>query len=557
MSEDGIHGTPASNEQFARNHPNYNNSGPTVARTAGRPPVHKGGRPPIHHVPPKQKDATIPTTRENHAVKKTCHLVSFSAECEHDARKAVKEEGEYVLSVVPHDSGSWGHGNTKTSGGVGNKRVRTVAQDREEEQHRDKTAHKLDAEHEKLENRAAKLRARKDTNTRNYRRAASRLSHAQSSHDTRKGEFIKDNRAKNYFGAELYLDQGDPTIDDKITLQATMARHCSKHPAWALWDCSTNEWVDTHQGEKWLTDALLPPVIDYSALPSVLPKFLGGPHAYWLKGVKPRLYKIHLYTCEGDEVIHVKVYPLVESGIDITIEHEGDKNEPAKGSWHSRIKESKEKFESVVGVISRVTPAGGSVSLEILPEGKFSLLNKWVEEEKTSEVVWEADVVVEATIIKLTIVRPIIAGLPELLMRAVRQVADAGIDITLTIGASVNVTCKWKQAPEQKMHFEPSGGVKGEVTLGISAHLHLGMPILNDNVISANADAKTAAELSSSVKPNSEGGEEKIAIEVKGQWKHPLVVSGSVTFFSGKPLGFSKDLLGSMPEHNFGTFHPW
>ncbi len=556
MSEDGIYGSPVAREKFAREHPDYGNPHPS-ARPPARTPA-QGGHPPLPHKPPVQKHVAVPTTQQHHFVKKTCHLIEFSAECEHGGRKAVKEkDGEYSLSVVPHESGGPGQGNTKTSVGAGTKPVRTDAQVKAEDKHRTQTAHDLETEHQRLEKRAAKLAARKDTNTRNYRRTVSRLNRDRGSHAARQGEFIRDNRAKNYFGAELYLDQGDPTVDDKMTFRAKMARHCSKHPAWALWDCSTNEWVDIHQGAEWPTDALLPPVIDYSAMPSVLPKILTGANAYWLKRLEPRLYKVHLYTCEGDEVIHVKVYPLVESGIDISIEHEGDKNEPGKGSWAARIKESKEKFETVVGTISRVAPGGGSVALEILPEGKLSLLNKWVEEEKTSEVVWEADALVKATIIKLTILRPIIAELPELLMRAIRSVADAGIDIKLTMEASVNVTCKWKQAPEKELQFEPSGGVGGEVNLGVWAHLHIGMPILNSNVLSAEAEAKTGLEFSSTIAPNSEGGEEKVAIDVKGQWKHPLLVTGSVTFLGGKPQTFAKDLLGSLPEHSFGKFHPW
>lgn len=557
MSEDGIHGSPAARERFAREHPDHGNPNPP-ARPPARSAAHGGGHPPIHHAPPKQKHVAVPTTQQHQFTKKTCHLIEFEAKCQHGDRKAVKEkDGEYVLSVVPHEGGTGTPGNTKTSAGVGTKPVQTNAQVKADDKHRQQTSHDLETEHQRLEKREAKLKGRKDTNTRNYQRTVSRLNRDRSAHQARQDEFIKDNKAKNYYGVELYLDQGDPTVDDKMAFKARMARHCSKHPAWALWDCSTNEWVDTHQGEEWSTDALLPPVVDYSAMPSVLPKIITGANAYWLKNLEPRLYKVHLYTCEGDEVIHVKVYPLVESGIDISIEHEGSKNEPAKGSWNARIKDSKEKFETVVGTISRVAPGGGSVALEILPEGKLSLVNKWVEEEDTSEVVWEADAVVKATVIKLTILRPIIAELPDLVMRAVRSIADAGIDIKLALEASVNVTCKWKQAPEKALHFEPSGGLGGEVSLGVWAHLHIGMPILNSNVLSLEAEAKTGMEFSSTVAPKTEGGEEKVYLDVKGQWKHPLVVSGSVTFLAGKPEGFVKDLLGPLPEHKFGSVHLW
>ena len=552
MSEDGVFGSPAARERFAREHPDYGNPHPSTQSAA-----HGGGHPPLPHKPPKQKHVAVPTTQQHHFTKKTCHLIEFKAECQHDGRKAVKEkDGEYVLSVVPHDGGLSTSGGTKRSQGAGTKPTQTTAQEEAEEKHHEKTSHDLESEHAGLEKRTAKLEARKDTNTRNYRRTASRLNRDRSSHAARKEEFIKDNRAKNYFSAELYMDQGDPTVSDRMTFHAKMAKSCSKHPAWALWDCSTNEWADySEKTEGWTTSALLPPVIDYSAMPSVLPKAAGGYNAYWLKGLAPRLYKVHLYTCDGEEVIHVQVYPLVESGIDITIEHEGSKNEPAKGSWAARIAESKEKFQSVVETISSVTPGGLKVTPEILPEGKFSLFNKWVEEEDTSEVVWEADAVVKATVIKLTVIQPMIAGLPDFVMRAIRDIADAGIDIKLTLEASANVTCKWKQAPEKEMHFSPSGGIGGEVNLGVWAHVKA--KFLGNNVLSVEGEAKTVAEISSTAAPKTEGGEEKLILDTKGQWKHPLLLIGSVTYLSRRPRTISHDVFGAMPEHSFGKVSLW
>lgn len=559
MSEDGIHGTRASVEQFARDHPHYNDTDGKAHPPVHRP-THTGEHPPISHKPPTQKHVAVPTTRETQFTKKTCQLIEFRAECEHDGRKAIKEEdGEYSLSVVPHDGGLSRAGGARTGVGVATKSAQSDAQVKAEEDHHQKTSQNLETEHQRLGKRAAKLAARKDANTRNYRRTASRLNRDRAGHAGRRAEFIKDNRAKTTFGAELYVDQGDPTVNDKMTFHAKMARHCSKHPAWALWDCSTNEWVDSSEPKKsdWSTDGLLPPVVDYSAMPSVLPKFMGGENAYWLKGVEPRLYKVHLYTCDGEEIVHVKVYPLVESGIDITIAHEGSKNEPSKGSWAARIGEATEKFESIVEKVSHVAPGGGHVTLEILPEGKFTLSNKWVEEEEDSEVVWEADAVVDAMLISLTILIPIVAGLPQAVMDAIRSVLDAGLDIEVTVKASANVTCKWRQVPEKQLHFIPSGEIKGEGSFGVWAHLHIGMPILKTNVLSLDARAKTVGELTSKIEPKTEGGEEKVSIAVACKWANPLNVAYSVQYLRARPHVFSADLLGPLPEHKFGSISLW
>ena len=564
MSEDDIHGSPASRARFLREHPGWGD--PHPHQGAARPAehkstIHRGGTPPLHHAPPKKKDAAIPTAHESKFTKKTCDLISLEAICQHDGRKAVKEkDGQYILSVVPHDGGLTTSGSTKTSQGFGTKPVQTDAQVRAEERRNEQRSQALEAEQQKLDKRDAKLQARKDLNTRNYRRTVSRLNRDQTAHQASRSEFIKDNRAKTHVGVDLYLEQGDPTVPDVMTFRAKMASQCGKHPAWELWDGQTNEQVATHDKPEWPTGALLPPTIDYSAMPSVLPKLGTGYNAYWLKGVKPRLYTVRLKTCAGAKVILVKVYPLVESGIDIVIEHEGSTNKPAHGSWAARIAESKAKFESIVETINSVTPPGGpKLTPKILPEGKFTLINKWVEEEKTNEVVWEADASLNATLITLTVSQPLIAGLPEIVMRAVRHVADAGINIKLNLEASANVTCKWKQAPEQETHFtfEPNSGVKGEVSLGVEAHFKVSVPVIGDDVLAVSGEAKTVAELSATVEPTSEGGVDKVSLDVKGQWKHPLVFIGSVTFLTRRPRTVSKDMFGAMPEHKFGVIPLW
>lgn len=525
---------------------------------AGR---HKEGgtHPPFPHKSAKAKQVAVGTTQNHGFVKKTCQFTTLEAECEHDERKAVKKEGQWVLNVVPHDGGLRQAGNTKTSGGIGGKPFQTKAEEDKEDKRREATHHRLEAEGDGLKKRSAELAARRNQNTRNYRQSVLRLNRDRGSHTARLNEFIKDNRGKKHLGAELYLDQGNPVVSDKMTFHVKMARKCSEHPAWALWDCSENKWVETYRGDEWKTEELLPPVIDYSSMPSVLPKIPGVSNAYWLKSVRPRLYKAHLYTCDAHEVIHINVYPLVESGIDITIEREGSKNEPAKGSWASRIETCRDRFEDLVGLLSHIAPTGGTVEVEIFPEGKISLLNKWVEEEKTNEVVWEADVTVDVTIAEIKVVRPIIAGLPEFVMKEIRKVAEAGIDITLTLDASVGATVKWKQAPEEKMTRTPSGEIKGKGSLSLSAHAtaHVHVPFFHRSTVHLDIGASTEMELTAEIEPETEGGEEKVYVDTKGHWTHPLMVSGSVIYGKRKPRRFSKDLCGPLPEHRFGKVALW
>lgn len=66
MSEDGVHGSPAAREKFARDHRDYDNPHPKAARPAAR----RGGHSPVPHKPPTVKHVAVPTTQEHHFVEK-------------------------------------------------------------------------------------------------------------------------------------------------------------------------------------------------------------------------------------------------------------------------------------------------------------------------------------------------------------------------------------------------------------------------------------------------------------------------------------------------------
>jgi len=79
VSEDGIYGSPAAREKFAREHPDYGNP-------------HPGNG---HHKKPAEKKAAAATTQVNHYSKRSCHVKDLLVFCEHHEkgiRKAAPEE---------------------------------------------------------------------------------------------------------------------------------------------------------------------------------------------------------------------------------------------------------------------------------------------------------------------------------------------------------------------------------------------------------------------------------------------------------------------------------
>lgn len=83
------------------------------------------------------------------------------------------------------------------------------------------------------------------------------------------------------------------------------------------------------------------------------------------------------------------------------------------------------------------------------------------------------------------------------------------------------------------------------------------MPILNTNVLSLDARAKTVGELTSKIEPKTEGDEEKVSVAVACKWAHPLNVSYSIQYLRARSRVFSEDLLGPLPEHKFGSINLW
>ena len=134
------------------------------------------------HKPVKEKLVDRGAGQHHDFVRKTCDMITLAAECEYDEHKAVREDSEWVLNVVPHDGGPKHAGNIKTSGGIGGKPFQTKAHEDAEERKRETTHHHLEAEGDALKKRSAELAARRNQNTRNYQQTATRLVHDKGSY---------------------------------------------------------------------------------------------------------------------------------------------------------------------------------------------------------------------------------------------------------------------------------------------------------------------------------------------------------------------------------------
>lgn len=578
MSEDGIHGTPMSREKFARDHPDYNNP-----NAKAHPPVrqssHPGGRSPIPDAPPKQKHAAVPTTQEHSFTKKTCHLTAVKVLCEHQIPKpryAAEEEAgkqenkqeakhqegenegnqkELSLSVVPHGEGAAVVTQSRVRKGDAGQPLSDRSLDKfSEEGKSDLSNHRQQIMQNYEKVRGARVLKNKNL-YRNvqYRMMAHSHRSDQKQYSKERDRFMKTYGDHVHAGAELYFDQGDPSLEDVLTLEAQMSRHCSKHPQWAVWDCSTNEWVDAHQGTPYKTHALLPPVIENSYLEghSVLPSWAADPanNAYWLKGIEPRRYKIHLYTCEGDQVTHVNVYPLASSGIDFKISRESGSVKPKPGTWSARMHECQDKWEKAVGVFNKVAP-GGKIHVEVLPEATLSVSNGWKEEEGSHEAVWFGKIGAKGTLFELRAMKSVLDSLPGYISDIIKECTDVGIDVGLDLTVELNVNAEWTHVPEQKAQKPPNvaGGLEG-VLVG-KADFYAEARFFGEDLCGVHVTGSTTFRAVSEFEFESEEGGERIKISLFMEWQEPFTLLLAANY-----LHYTKKYQATFFKERIPRFH--
>ncbi len=562
MSEDGIHGTPASNEQFARDHAHYND---TYGK-ADPPPVHR----------PKQKHVAAAMTHVNHYSKNSCHVKELIISCEHHEkglREAMPEEepgpkeklrpGEkpkpaekvLVLNVVPH-----GHANlnplvgNRTGGGL-----TTLGQpltDAALDKYSEQGEKHLDAQHDAL--RKAHLHARHARAAKNqglYAKVMEFQAHRKGvAYVHSKAKFMKTYGDHVHGNAELYLSQGDPGADDIITLKANMVSHCTKHPIWSIWDCSANQWLLTPQGKEYHgtkldQDSILAPVIpaNYMEAHSILPAWVPGEKAYWLKNIEPRRYKIHFVSCDPDyahRVIHLNVYPLIESGIQVSIIHETGKTKPPAGSWSATMHKYQEDFKQIVHTLDHIVP-GGRVECEVLPEGSLTLSNQWKEEEGTNEVVWSGSIKAGATLFDLYGEKNLINVLPGFMSEFIKKVTDLGLPLRAGGKSEIEGAAEWKQAPEA-VNATISGSIALTGTLYASITLVVMLRAANEDAFGVRAGALTTAVVKGELGFEPEGGHMHMPLEVTVRWEKPLDISFLFVYIWGRQNythSFLKDYL--------------
>ena len=588
MSEDDIHGSPAARERFAREHPGWGTSHPGPRRPAGGTP--SGGHPSApHHKKPPAKQAAAATTKENHYSKNSCHvkdLLIFCEDHEKGKRLAAPEEDEgkkekpkaegkprpgerakpgekpkaeekvLVLNVIPH-----GTMTTRTGGGV--TRPGQALTDASLDKYHEQAEDKLKQQHkgvQQSQQRASEARAAQDHRLfGQYRadRAEGRARKQEAAYAANEGKFMKTYGDHVHGDAELYLSQGNPHVCDEIIFKADMISRCSKHPTWKVWDCLTNKWIPP-QADK--TDMecnspefrmrALPPVISASYLGSrsILPDNFPGPKAYWLKPIEPRRYKVHFLSCDPEyahRIIHLNVYPLVESGIQISISRETGKTPPKAGSWSASIHKYQDYFEKTLHCLNSIVP-GGKVIVEVLPEGSFKLANQWKEEDGNNEVVWSGTVEVEVVLFKVSGEKNFLNALPNYIAEVIRKLTDVGITLKAALGAKVKGKAEWKQAPESTK-VDVSGAVElsGELvgTVSFDAMLR----VADEDVLGGHADGMTTFSLKSELGFEPKEGHMSLPLDVTLQWEKPLELHFLFIYVIGKKSRSYSFLEGGIP----------
>ena len=586
MSEDDIHGSPASRERFRREHPGWGDPHPGSKDPASGTP--SGGHPsaPHHNKSPAKKVAAA-TTRVNHYSKNSCQVKDLLIHCEHHdkgMRKAAPEKeaeekgkhkreekprpGEkpkveekvFVLNVVPH-----GGMSTRTANGI--TKPGQALTDRSLDKYYEEGHKELEHQHDAArQSHREAIEARANQNHRLFGGIRADMAAGQAHRQAAvyagdKNKFMKTYGDHVHGDAELYLSQGNPNVCDDINFKADMISKCSLHPVWKVWDCLTNKWIPPladksndleFKGPAFSMRALpLPVSASYLQSHSILPAAFPGPKAYWLKGIEPRRYKVHFFSCDPEyahRVIHLNVYPLIESGIQITISRETGKTPPKPGSWAASIHKYQHYFEQTMHCLDNIVP-GGKVIVEVLPEGSFNLANQWKEEDGSSEVVWSGTVGVDITLFHLSGEKNFLSALPSYIADVIRKLTDVGITLVAGVAVKVGGKAEWKQAPESTK-VEVSGAVELTGELVVMVRFDAMLHVANEDVLGGHADGMTTLVAQGELGFEPKEGHMHLPLDVTLQWKKPLELHFLFVYVIGK-----KSRSYSFGEGHFAPFH--
>ncbi len=465
-----------------------------------------------------------------------------------------------MLNVIPHGTATKRTASGLTTPG---QPLTDYSQDKYYDQGHDKLERQHDALKE-TQQHASDARANQDHRVFGHIRAdmaEGRANRQGAAYAGDKAKFMKTYGDHVHGNAELYLSQGDPRVDDAVTLKATMTSHCSKHPIWKVWDCLTNRWIPPlgkgqeleFVGPEFPMHALPPPVIPASYLQShsILPAWVPGEKAYWLKGIEPRRYKIHFLTCDPEyshSIIHLNVYPLIESGIQISISRETGKVAPKPGSWAASMHKYQEAFEKTMHCLDSIMP-GGKVHAEVLPDASFTLANQWKEEEGSHEVVWSGSVKIGATLFDLYGEKNFLNALPGYISEVIQKITDVGITLRAGLKAELNGKAEWTQAPEST-EVKVSGAVELAGILYVTVRFDAMLRVANEDVLGGHAHGTTTFSVKGELGFEPKEGHMHMPLDITAQWEKPLELNFLFFYIFGK-----KSMTYSFLEGHFPPLH--
>lgn len=327
--------------------------------------------------------------------------------------------------------------------------------------------------------------------------------------------------------------------------------------------CLTNKWllikqngehVKEYVGPILKTDQLLPPQTipaSYLAAHSILPSWVPGEKAYWLKGIEPRRYEIHLATCDpacARRIIHLNVYPLIESGIQISISKETGILTPKPGTWAASIHKYQEEFTKAVHFLDHIAP-GGKVSAEILPEASFSLSDQWKEEDDSHEVVWSGSVKIAATLFDLYGEKNFIDALPGYISEVIRKITDVGITLRAGLKTEIAGTAEWTQAPESN-HVNVLGAIEVAGILYAQVSLDLMLRFRNQDILGGHAHGRTLFSVKGELGFEPKDGHMHMPVDISVQWEKPLEIAFLFVYIWGKDPHTYNFLEGYFPRYH-------
>lgn len=190
--------------------------------------------------------------------------------------------------------------------------------------------------------------------------------------------------------------RGLPTVGDKLKLKAEVDHPCREHPVWVITEAGGKTHTFPH---------LIKLEHEFVCRSGTYRKGVLG--IFWLRSVKPRVYKVVCTAHHGSKTTFVHAYPTVESKLEVDTREQGGKADHAHSpEWVEHLEAARDKIKKVFTFLEKWT-GKDTVDVKQVFEGSLYMTNYWQENKASNKVDWKGELGLDMVFLDMEVDIPI------------------------------------------------------------------------------------------------------------------------------------------------------